>query len=600
MKRFSAILVLILIALSFFVSCCDEVIIPSDPPASNVVIVGADIAEGEDTTIVASTSPANPEGAVSDVDTTVVIPAGATDTGSATLTVTSYDVENVGDPTIEIEEGKTVVGGLDLKLVVGDTTVSNFEEAVTVTTYVAKGLSNVAVKYNGTGVEPALVSYDSTSGELKFTTTHFSNFYVTSDSVAYILETNTAYELVSEAIENADNNQTIVLMQDNAIAQWAGVSIKDKTIKIDLNAKTLSLTGGLNSGYVIDVGAKAQLNMEDGNIVLDAVFSATNPALNPYAFQVSSNGKLYLENVGLEAKTHDPIIVDGTGAIVSIRKSVINVTVETSNPGEAVRVEDGAKLILESVEMESTSDAVFVDGDYSSVEITDCIINSKGYYILSTNASIDDPHLSINIKSSTLKNTRKEKNEQTGTGILFNISGNLDISDSTIEAGWQALIARGGTVNIENSTIVSTGGVIAEGDYNPMYLLDNYYYAWGQGNQVPYAALVVGNATENSYKYPTTVTLTNSDVIMKRTAGVNDRAARIFIASANGEDCPAVLYLTENDAYKATYEKYAQEIETYHWIWGSKCFINEDMLEYNGTVDHHGDQYKVNPLNDEI
>lgn len=276
MKRFSAILVLILVALSFFVSCCDEVIIPSDPPASNVVIVGADIAEGEDTTIVASTSPANPEGAVSDVDTTVVIPAGATDTGSATLTVTSYSVENVGDFTIATEESNAVVGGIDLKLVVNGADVSEFSNNVTVTTYVAKGLTGVDVKYNGEGDSPTNVVYESETGKLTFETTHFSNFYVTSDSVAYIPETNTAYSSLQEAINAVSEGKTVKLIND-ITSEQGYLFDKNISVVLDLNDKILKVTNDTTVNHRAIKVTAGTLTIKNGTIDGQNVDSSGNP-----------------------------------------------------------------------------------------------------------------------------------------------------------------------------------------------------------------------------------------------------------------------------------------------------------------------------------
>lgn len=70
---------------------------------------------------------------------------------------------------------------------------------------------------------------------------------------------------------------------------------------------------------------------------------------------------------------------------------------------------------------------------------------------------------------------------------------------------------------------------------------------WKSGNGVPYAALVVGNASEGSYDYLTDVYIDDiSTVEMKVNEGVNDKAARIYLASANGQSASLT---TTNQTY---------------------------------------------------
>lgn len=275
--------------------------------------VTATISDGSKTTIEVASSPANLDSTDSEEKTTVEIPAGATESGSATLTVTPYTVEKVGDFIIEAEQGKTVVGGLDLKLEVEGQTIDTFSSAVTVTTYVAKGLDEeeLEIKYNGTGEQPTLVSYNSTSGELVFTTTHFSAFYVSTSYSAYIVETNTAYKKMSSAVEDIGTDnvlRTIRLLRD---ATEPGFIVSSgKNIVVDLDGHTYDIDGTVGSSGTETNGFQllrdstvyfknGNVNLENGSILFQNYSNLTIEdvsASNTYGYVISNNnGSLTLK-----------------------------------------------------------------------------------------------------------------------------------------------------------------------------------------------------------------------------------------------------------------------------------------------------------------
>lgn len=123
---------------------------------------------------------------------------------------------------------------------------------------------------------------------------------------------------------------------------------------------------------------------------------------------------------------------------------------------------------------------------------------TNNVYGIGTNASKGTDYVYITIDNSKVTTT---SSDQDNTAILFNVPGKLEIkNDSVISGERQGLIVRGGEATISNSTIISSGD---RTDYTDYSNID-----WGAGNEVPLAALVIGNRS-NAYKYPTTVTLDN-------------------------------------------------------------------------------------------
>lgn len=135
------------------------------------------------------------------------------------------------------------------------------------------------------------------------------------------------------------------------------------------------------------------------------------------------------------------------------------------------------------------------------------LVNSKlkieGYYGIGTNATIPNPSkdIKIVIKNSSIETFGTENGDN--TAVLFNVQGSVKITDgSTITGDRQAVILRGGEGHIiKDSTLKTSGKYDKEGEYTNGKR--------GPGNEVPLAALVVGNRSTSAYDYKTSVELEN-------------------------------------------------------------------------------------------
>ena len=173
------------------------------PVAAQAPVV---IAETGSTVVETSNAPA--EGKT----TTVSFPEGAL-ADNTTLTVETSATATVENSFV-VNAGNEVQAAISLSLA-DDTTTFNNEE-VTVTTFVEKNLTDVHVYYNVDGDETDyLESYDPSTGELVFKTTHFSEFVVTGKAAAAKIG-DTVYATLMEAIDSVEKYEEaeIVLLRD--------------------------------------------------------------------------------------------------------------------------------------------------------------------------------------------------------------------------------------------------------------------------------------------------------------------------------------------------------------------------------------------------
>lgn len=208
-----------------------------------------------------------------------------------------------------------------------------------------------------------------------------------------------------------------------------------------------------------------------------------------------------------------------------------------------IAIYEGGSLELNDVNMTANDVSMVVDRgtNNATVDIIDSVITSTDNYILSTNAG--DPetgaNVVINIKNSTLIAQHLDS-----TAVLMNVPGTLNIEDSHLEANRQGLIVRCGTATLKDSTVKSnaTSDTIYQEKWNKY---DND--KWGSGNEVPVAAIVVGNrGAEGATAYPYDATLTsiNSSYIIASNSPVYAAGYNGHTATLNGIDSVFVTQST--------------------------------------------------------
>ena len=281
----------------------DDVKVSTKFEASDGTIVGTSSETAIKTE--GSTTLTTPEGVtpVKSDTTTVDFPQDALGTAQkATLKVIASPTPVSSKFCIEGESSP--LAGIDLSVFVDGNAVTNFASPVTVTTYVAKKLTSkminnasdaksegLKVIYNGSGDQPTITSYDPTTGMLVFTTSHFSQYYVTSSRIVAVnVDTNVAYTSLKEAVYKVTDSGYITLLKDTTGSEVISIEDGAKNITIDFNGKTYSVDTDI-SAFVLGKGN--QIVLKNGKI-------KSNKNNGDKALVVNYGNKLTLESIELD------------------------------------------------------------------------------------------------------------------------------------------------------------------------------------------------------------------------------------------------------------------------------------------------------------
>lgn len=410
-----------------------------------------EVKQNEATTVSVSVAPVQPSSSTEPQNkTTVTFPAGSFTADSANA-VLNLSVKSAGEFSVTSPSEPDPVASIDISLKVNEQSITSFNnEYVEITTYILAGLENVQVKYTGEGDQPILVSYNIETGELVFKTNHFSEYIVVANVEALNVSTGIPYTKLVTAIEEAKNGENLKLMKDVTLNEVLNIN---KGIKFDLNNKVLNLH-------------------------------------NCIYLNTSS------ERYGVE-------FLNGT-----IRASISNYGAGNS----AINLNGDTSISLNNVVMTSNIVGIFAMNNQNNISITlnNSSLTTNGYYAIGTNAKQPDPSYNVTmiIKNSNVTVDRSSDTSSASskdgdsTAICFNVKGSVIIENSIIKADRQAIMLRGGEGHLIKDSILETTGA---NNISSEYISS----AWRSGNEVPLAALVIGNRSGSAYNYPTSVKLDN-------------------------------------------------------------------------------------------
>lgn len=208
-----------------------------------------------------------------------------------------------------LSNGEAVIAGFDFTL--SNATVNG---TVEVSAYIGEGytMEKLAVVYNGSdAAQPTIVSYD--SGVLTFTTTHFSEYYVTT-SDACVLNENTKqkYIYLQDAIDNASEGDTIGLL---------GNVVLENTVVVDKKL-TLDLEGGTTISNVSDLWNESTDDWSlvsvrgTGNLTITGNGTLKAKEEDCYAVDVQDvNATVTIESGTLVGNVHAVYVFEGSAYI---------------------------------------------------------------------------------------------------------------------------------------------------------------------------------------------------------------------------------------------------------------------------------------------
>ena len=280
----------------------------------------------------------------------------------------------------------------------------------------------------------------------------FDSITIKSNNTAYVNKTTnnyvafvgkTGFNSLNEAISSATSGQKIILMKDSTESSSFSTILANKELTIDLNGCKLNFV-------------RFNLDEEDGG---------TQTTVESLTFVDS----------GL---TKGKMICKGTIAVCM-------------GPSDTV--------VLNGVDLECSTYGLYPRGNAAKLEVKNSHITAPVYAIATNASTTANGGVVISIDGSVIEAVASH---QDNTAVQINVDSTTTITNSTIKGQRQALMVRGGDAVIEN-TIIEKTGTKASSDYAD-YNDENK--TWGQGNQVPAYALVLGNRS-TAYQYPTNVTL---------------------------------------------------------------------------------------------
>ena len=301
-------------------------------------------------------------------------------------------------------------------------------------------------------------------------------------------------------------------------------------------------------------------------------------------------------NAGLTFNTKNPnTTINLNGKTLSIGNSSSNTSTSEINENQVVNISNGnisynglagantafavnkgGSLTLDKVNLDSNGTPVAVFDDATQVKITNSTIVG-GYYGFSTNASNWDniKSVKIDIENSTIKATHSSKDN---TGVLINIAADVNITNTDIQADRQALIVRSGNVNLTDSTLY----------YTEEYTGTNFHYndKWTSGNEVAYAAVVVGDNQNSAYGFDASLNMDGVDIVKGEIEETEDSPV-----TTSSSVVPYFLYVN-GDTTNST--KATVNIDKDSW---NKLFEQRDRIylgDYESHINVDGTAYDEN------
>ncbi len=169
----------------------------------------------------------------------------------------------------------------------------------------------------------------------------------------------------------------------------------------------------------------------------------------------------------------------------------------------AINPQKGATLKVSNITVTCTGSAFFPQGNAAEVDVTACDVTAQIYCVGTNAGSTDNYKVVIKLKDSTFVAAAQDGDN---CAVMINVPGTLNIDNCTITGDRQAVLVRAGTAVITNSDIKTTGKFA---DAATKY----HSGAWSTGNEVPAAALTVGNyqnGQASAYLAEAKVTVTNT------------------------------------------------------------------------------------------
>lgn len=166
-------------------------------------------------------------------------------------------------------------------------------------------------------------------------------------------------------------------------------------------------------------------------------------------------------------------------------------------------VYSGSKFTMDGVKFTTVNNSALGVNDKGTVLTVNDSVVTASCYCVATNAKNNGQHSGVEIilTDSSFISTNNLKDN---CPICLNVEGNLTMTNCIVKGERQGILIRGGTA------VITGGKIETSAEYTKGLYLDGN---WKDGNEVPMAALVIGNRSSGAYDYPASVTLSGVEVV---------------------------------------------------------------------------------------
>ena len=266
------------------------------------------------------------------------------------------------------------------------------------------------------------------------------------------------------------------------------------------------------------------------------------------------------------------------GATVTIKNGNLNLAATKANDA-SIGVYAGSTLNVENVDVSAPYTAFIVYGDATALRITENSYVSAGTYAIGTNSGDEENYgVEITVKDSVLDTANYDAGND-NTAMFVVVPSQVLIMNSRLIGDRQALIVRGGETMLMNSELVATGAFENKDAYTTS--------EWKNGNEVPTAALIVGDRQAGYKEFDAFVYAMNT--IISTPEGVKDIYA-YNDAMDIGVEVGVMFDYYNGDASKVVLGEavYAElgEVRAITTLNGFQCFDLQEAID--NTVPQEG------------
>lgn len=307
-------------------------------------------------------------------------------------------------------------------------------------------------------------------------------------------------------------------------SDWADLSLdySEYFIEVEpegdesLRSALLSAVQNATDGAVVKLPKNSTVDLGAGGLYFLGSY-LTNEGGTGKALTIDLNGST-IESLNPHSNGYYYGISLPDGASLTL----LNGSLDAAGNINTFEVGSGSNLILRNVNVTTAGDGIYPDGNAGEIILDNCELDCGADYGIATNNQVTD-NLKVTVNNSTIK--------ANSCAVLVNVPCDVSITDSEIIGGGWGVFIRSGHATIENTTIKTTDGDIGADDSRYNTSCENFVYNssdsnvpyWGQGAQVPYAPIIIGDySSHDSYNHDTDCALINVKIENANSAKIPD------------------------------------------------------------------------------